>query len=74
MLLQKTDRGIYYCKANNPFGSVISESVSLAFGFIGEFNLNRPKEYGYQNFGKALNCDPPEFYPGKCGSIFTYRS
>lgn len=36
------------------------------FGFIGEFNLNRPKEYGAQNYGKALNCDPPDFFPGTC--------
>ena len=62
---EETERGLYFCKATNEFGSVISETVRLNFGFIGEFNLNRPKEVGSQNWGKALNCDPPHFYPGK---------
>ena len=61
----RTDRGKYYCKATNEFGSIISETVALTFGFIGEFNPNRPGEMGNQNWGKTLNCDPPDFYPGE---------
>lgn len=62
---EETERGLYFCKATNPFGSIVSETVQLNFGFIGEFNLNRQKETGLQNWGKALNCDPPHFYPGE---------
>ncbi|XP_046406914.1 contactin isoform X2 [Ischnura elegans] len=60
---QDKDRGTYHCKASNPFGSIISESVVLTFGFIGEFNLKRSAENGNQNWGKALYCDPPQFFP-----------
>lgn len=62
---QDIDRGLYFCKATNKFGSIISETVQLAFGFIGEFNLKRAPEYGSQNWGKAIFCDPPEYYPGE---------
>ncbi len=63
---------MYYCKATNIFGTIISESVQLSFGFIGEFNLNRAAESGYQNWGKAINCDPPKYYPGNfiCSIFF----
>lgn len=61
---QIEDRGSYHCKASNKFGSIISESVQLAFGFIGEFNLKRAPEIGNQNWGKAMFCDPPTNYPG----------
>ncbi|XP_026687837.1 contactin-like, partial [Diaphorina citri] len=61
---QVEDRGSYHCKASNKFGSIISESVQLAFGFIGEFNLKRAPEIGNQNWGKAMFCDPPTNYPG----------
>lgn len=60
---QVVDRGSYYCKATNKFGSIVSETVLLSFGFIGEFNLKRSVEYGQQNWGKSIFCDPPEFYP-----------
>lgn len=58
------DRGTYHCKATNYFGTIISESVSLSFGYIGEFNLKRSPERGNENWGKAIFCDPPQNYPG----------
>lgn len=60
---QKQDRGSYHCKATNKFGTIISESVKLNFGFILEFNLKRSAESGDQNWGKSLYCDPPQHYP-----------
>ncbi|XP_071453390.1 contactin [Hetaerina americana] len=60
---QDRDRGTYHCKASNRFGSIISESVVLTFGSIGEFNLKRSPESGNQNWGKALYCDPPTYFP-----------
>lgn len=61
---QTLDRGSYHCRATNDFGSIRSESVDLAFGYIMEFNLKRPDERGDQNWGKAVYCDPPQHYPG----------
>lgn len=46
------------------FGSIISESIQLSFGFIGEFNLQRPLERGNKNWGKTIFCDPPQYFPG----------
>ncbi|KAL1110582.1 hypothetical protein AAG570_008110 [Ranatra chinensis] len=60
---QVEDRGSYHCKATNKFGSIISESVTLSFGLIGDFNLKRPDENGNENWGKAIFCDPPQHYP-----------
>ncbi|XP_017779518.1 PREDICTED: contactin-like [Nicrophorus vespilloides] len=60
---QKVDRATYHCKAKNVFGSIISESVNLNFGFISEFVLKRSPENGNQNWGKVLFCDPPHHYP-----------
>ncbi|XP_060843865.1 contactin [Rhopalosiphum padi] len=57
------DKGRYHCKASNMFGSVISESIQLSFGFIGEFNLQRPLERGNKNWGKTIFCDPPQYFP-----------
>lgn len=57
------DKGTYHCKAKNKFGKIRSESVTLKFGHIAEFNLKRSPENGNQNWGKVLYCDPPTFYP-----------
>lgn len=46
------------------FGTIISESVDLSFGYILEFNLKRSEERGDQNWGKAVYCDPPQHFPG----------
>jgi hypothetical protein len=64
VFIQIEDRGTYHCKATNEFGTIISESVQLAFGFIGEFNLKRSPESGNQNWGKSIYCDPPQHFPG----------
>ena len=57
------DKGIYFCTAENMFGRVRSKSVSLSFGFIGEFILRRQDEVGNENWGKAVKCDAPHYYP-----------
>lgn len=44
---------------------MVSESIELSFGFIGEFNLQRPFERGNKNWGKTIFCDPPQYFPGK---------
>lgn len=58
------DRGSYHCKASNDYGTIISETVTLSFGSIGDFNLKRPPESGNENWGKAIACDPPQHFPG----------
>ncbi|XP_017890877.1 contactin [Ceratina calcarata] len=61
---QAEDRGSYHCKATNEFGTIMSESVDLSFGYILEFNLKRSEERGDENWGKAVYCDPPQHFPG----------
>ena len=61
--MQNQHSGDYHCKASNEFGTIISESVQLSFGYISEFNLKRSREIGEQNWGKAVYCDPPQHYP-----------
>ncbi|XP_019880894.2 contactin-like [Aethina tumida] len=61
--LQKLDHATYHCKASNKFGTIISESVQLNFGFILEFVLKRSPESGDQNWGKSIYCDPPNHFP-----------
>ncbi len=60
---QVTDRGRYFCKATNKFGTIRSQSASISFGFIGEFILRRNNEVGHENWGKAISCDPPQYFP-----------
>ena len=60
---QTRDKGTYYCTASNKFGTIRSKSVSLTFGFIGEFILRRSNEVGRENWGKAISCDPPQHFP-----------
>uniref|UniRef100_T1IMV2 Contactin n=1 Tax=Strigamia maritima TaxID=126957 RepID=T1IMV2_STRMM len=60
---QIQDRGKYHCRASNQFGTVVSQSVQLGFGFINQFNIKRTKEQGKENWGKAIYCDPPQHFP-----------
>ncbi|XP_043215270.1 contactin-like [Amphibalanus amphitrite] len=60
---QVGERGKYHCRATNKFGTIVSESVQLAFGLIGEFNQKRSNEIGQMNFGKGIYCDPPQHFP-----------
>nr|XP_008193513.1 PREDICTED: contactin [Tribolium castaneum] len=60
---EKRDHATYHCKASNKFGTIISESVQLNFGFIKEFVLKRSPESGDKNWGKAIYCDPPNHFP-----------
>ncbi|XP_050293568.1 contactin isoform X2 [Anthonomus grandis grandis] len=60
---QKRDRATYHCRATNIFGTIISESVTLNFGFMLEFVLKRSPEVGDLNWGKAIYCDPPNHFP-----------
>ena len=52
------------CFARLKSENKIFRSVSIAFGFIGEFILRRSNEVGSENWGKAISCDPPQFFPG----------
>ena len=60
---QQTDRGKYHCKATNLFGTIISETVQLSFGYIGEFNKKRSADHAKENWGKSISCDPPQHHP-----------
>ncbi|XP_015912441.1 contactin [Parasteatoda tepidariorum] len=60
---QNKDRGNYHCTAENEFGVVVSQTVQLSFGYIGEFNKKRSSDRGKKNRGKSLSCDPPQHYP-----------
>lgn len=60
---QTRDKGSYFCTARNKFGQIRSKSVTLAFGFIGEFILRRSNEIGNENWGKAIKCDAPHHFP-----------
>ncbi|KAL7642096.1 UNVERIFIED_CONTAM: hypothetical protein RMT77_007970 [Armadillidium vulgare] len=57
------DRGNYFCLAKNKYGAVVSGSVPLSFAYMAEFNLKRSDESGNQNWGKAIFCDPPRYFP-----------
>lgn len=54
---QQTDRGKYSCKAHNEFGTIISQTIQISFGFIGEFNKKRSNDIGKANWGKSISCD-----------------
>ncbi|XP_055933759.1 contactin-like isoform X2 [Argiope bruennichi] len=60
---QNQDRGNYHCTAENKFGVIVSQTVQLSFGYIGEFNKKRSPDRGRENWGKSISCDPPQFYP-----------
>lgn len=60
---QTSDRGKYHCKASNPFGTVISETVQLSFGYLGEFNKKRSDDHAKENWGKSISCDAPQHNP-----------
>lgn len=60
---QTTDRGKYHCKASNTYGTIISETVQLSFGFLGEFNKKRSDDNAKENWGKSISCDAPQHNP-----------
>jgi hypothetical protein len=60
---QETDKGKYYCAASNAFGRVISQTVSITFGYILEFSKKRSVERGKENWGKSISCDAPQHHP-----------
>lgn len=60
---QQSDKGKYYCVASNQFGRVISETVSITFGYILEFSKKRSIERGKENWGKSISCDAPQHHP-----------
>lgn len=57
------DRGKYHCTAENIYGKVISQTVTLGFGYIGEFNKKRAPDNGKEYWGKSIACDEPQHYP-----------
>ncbi|KPM09920.1 contactin-like protein [Sarcoptes scabiei] len=56
------DRGKYHCVAENKFGAIISQTVQLTFGYIGEFTKKRSSDYGREYWGKSISCDPPKHH------------
>lgn len=60
---QSEYKGKYHCSASNKFGTIISQTVSLSFGFIQEFTRKRSPDFGKENWGKSISCDPPQFFP-----------
>lgn len=60
---QQSDKGKYYCTAKNPYGRVISQTVSITFGYILEFSKKRSIERGKENWGKSISCDAPQHHP-----------
>ncbi|CAG2107336.1 unnamed protein product [Medioppia subpectinata] len=60
---QTNDRGKYHCTAENRFGIIISQTVQLSFGYIGEFTKKRSPDYGKEYWGKSISCDPPQHHP-----------
>lgn len=60
---QQSDKGKYYCKASNEHGKVLSQTVSITFGFILEFSKKRSIERGKENWGKSISCDAPQHHP-----------
>lgn len=60
---QASDKGKYYCSATNSFGRVISQTVSITFGYILEFSKKRSIERGKENWGKSISCDAPQHHP-----------
>lgn len=60
---QQNDKGKYYCSATNPLGRVISQTVSITFGYILEFSKKRSIERGKENWGKSISCDAPQHHP-----------
>jgi len=60
---QHSDKGKYYCAASNEFGRVISQTVSITFGYILEFSKKRSIERGKENWGKSISCDAPQHHP-----------
>lgn len=58
-----TDRGKYHCKATNMYGTVLTTTVQLSFGYIGEFNKKRSDDHARENWGKSISCDPPQHHP-----------
>lgn len=57
------DRGKYHCTAENQYGIIISKTVQLSFGYIGEFTKKRSPEFGREFWGRSISCDPPKHHP-----------
>ena len=55
--------GKYHCVAENRYGSIISSTIQLSFGYIGEFTKKRSPDYGREFWGKSISCDPPKHHP-----------
>jgi len=60
---KETDKGNYHCTASNQFGTIISETVEVNFGYIGQFSAFRAEDFAQTNWGKAISCDAPQHYP-----------
>lgn len=59
----ETERGHYYCQVFNRFGTIISGTVSISFGYMGQFATRRSHDTANTNWGKTVSCDPPRHHP-----------
>lgn len=56
--------GSYQCKAENEFGSILSNVVRITHGFLNEFSNVVPGRYNVSLYkGTYLNCNFPTFKP-----------
>lgn len=59
----ETERGSYYCRASNDYGTIVSGVVSINFGYMSMFTNRRSNDNAVTNWGKTLSCDPPHHHP-----------
>ncbi|XP_075052200.1 contactin-2 isoform X1 [Mixophyes fleayi] len=61
---QSKHTGTYQCMASNPRGTVLSNEVSLRFGYLQEFPPEeRDPVKTTEGWGVMLPCNPPQHYP-----------
>lgn len=59
----ETERGQYNCQVSNKFGTIISGTVSITFGYMSQFATRRSHDTANTNWGKTVSCDPPRHHP-----------
>ncbi|XP_025082370.1 contactin-like isoform X2 [Pomacea canaliculata] len=58
------DAGLYYCAAENEFGSINTPAVRVSFGYIGDFSNDPPGSVRAKRYqGTVINCNPPRYNP-----------
>ncbi|XP_076455487.1 contactin-like [Babylonia areolata] len=58
------DAGEYFCVASNPYGQISSSTVTVSFGYLGEFSNDPPGAVrANQYLGTYIDCNPPRYNP-----------